>query len=426
VVQTGDWHPWAPSVLRTAGACPGTASPGCYFMYYVGLSGQHTPATHCVGVAWSLAPSGPFTDLGPLQAEDGSTDAAGRPPGCGDAAGYSNIDPAPFTDEDGSVYLYVSTGRRCATPTTGSCPYQPAISVLPLTSTPTKVAAARKPLLDGTPGSWEQQPGAAAAVVENPWMEKRGESYYLLYSGGSYLGSYGMGYATSASPTGDFAKSALNPILAETDEVLSPGGGSVTAGPGGESWLVYHGRAGAYSEPRTMRIDPVYWSGSSVSTPGPTSGVQTFPAEEPAGTTEPPPAEPSSSPAPAPATAPVEVAVPPDVVPPTLTVRARRVQRARRSLVVLVGPAGEQTSALGTGRIHIAHAGRTYALGAAGPVSIEAGRAVTLRLRISKRALRAIRRALRHGRPVRAKLVVSARDAAGNVARARRTVTVVR
>jgi dTMP kinase len=70
VVQSGDSHPWAPSVLRSSESCPGTTSPGCYLMYYVGLSGQHTPVTHCIGVAWSLTPSGPFTDLGPLQAED--------------------------------------------------------------------------------------------------------------------------------------------------------------------------------------------------------------------------------------------------------------------------------------------------------------------------------------------------------------------
>ena len=113
VAQSGDWHPWAPSVLRSTQSCPGTASPGCYFKYYVGLSGQHTPLTHCVAAAWSLTPSGPFTDLGPIQAEDEATDLAGRPPGCGDADGYGNIDPAPFVDDDGSVYLYVSTSRRC-------------------------------------------------------------------------------------------------------------------------------------------------------------------------------------------------------------------------------------------------------------------------------------------------------------------------
>ena len=281
VVQSGDWHPWAPSVLRSPKSCPGTTSPGCYFMYYVGLSAQHTPAMQCVGVAWSLTPAGPFTDLGPIQAEDGSTDLAGRPPGCGDAGGYSNIDPAPFVDDDGSVYLYVSTGRRCLQPTTGSCPYEPAISVLPLAGTPIKAVSERKPLFGATPNSWEQEPGHAA-VVENPWMEKRGTTYYLFYSGGEYRASYGMGYATATSAMGGtahsaFAKSPLNPILPETAAVLSPGGGSVTAGPDGGSWLVYHGRAGDYTQPRTLRIDPLFWSGSSVMTPGPTTGPQTAP-----------------------------------------------------------------------------------------------------------------------------------------------------
>lgn len=284
VVQSGDWHPWAPSVLRSAGSCPGTTSPGCYFMYYGGLSAQHTPATHCVGVAWSLSPAGPFTDLGPIQAEDGSEDLAGRPPGCGDAGGYSNIDAAPFVDGDGSVYLYLSTGRRCVQPTTGSCPYEPFISVLPMADTPTRAEGDRKPLFGATPNSWEQEPGHAAQV-ENPWMERRGSTYYLFYSGGYYRASYGMGYAMASSPTGGtaysaFAKSALNPVLRETTDVLSPGGGSVTIGPDGGSWLVYHGRAGDYTQPRTLRIDPLFWSGSSVFTPGPTTGPQTFPAED--------------------------------------------------------------------------------------------------------------------------------------------------
>ena len=402
VVQSGDWHPWAPSVLRSPGACPGTASPGCYFMYYVGLSGQHTPATHCVGVAWSLTPAGPFTDLGPLQAEDGGTDLAGRPPGCGDASGYSNIDPAPFVDDDGSVYLYVSTGRRCATPTTAACPSQPAISVLPLASTPTKVAAARRPLLDGTPGSWEQEPGAAAPVVENPWMEKRGDSYYLFYSGGSYLAKYGMGYATSSSPAEGFAKSPLNPILAETDDVLSPGGGSVTPGPGGESWLVYHGRAGSYTAPRTMRIDPVYWSGSAVFTPGPTTGPQTFPPEEPPVPPDPPPsdppAEPSSSPPPAPPAAPVEVAPPPDLTRPLL---ALRVKRARRMVRLILGPASEDAWVTVTGRVRVARSRRAVRVRAIRARFVAAGSSAVLRVRLPRRAVRLF-------------LNVVARDAAGN------------
>lgn len=429
VVQTGDWHPWAPSVLRTAGACPGTASPGCYFMYYVGLSGQHTPATHCVGVAWSLAPSGPFTDLGPLQAEGGGIDLAGRPPGCGDASGYSNIDPAPFVDDDGTVFLYLSTGRRCATPTTDPCPYRPALSVLQLTSTPTRVASARRQLLEGTAGSWEQEPGAAAAVVENPWMEKRGETYYLLYSGGSYLASYGMGYATSASPTEGFAKSPLNPVLAETADVLSPGGGSVAAGPGGESWLVYHGRAGGYSQPRTMRIDPVYWSGTSVSTPGPTTGPQTFPPEQPP---EPPPAggggdpqPPGGDPAPTPAADPPAGSAeltPPDLVPPQLRLAGRRTQRTRRGPRIAVTAASEDAWVTITARIRPEGGRAVLRLKRIGDRLVPGGTTARFRLTGSRRARLAIARAFRRDRQVVVRIRVLGRDAAGNVAVARLTV----
>ena len=132
-----------------------------------------------------------------------------------------------------------------------------------------------------------------------------------------------MGYATAASPVEGFAKSSLNPVLAETEDVLSPGGGSVVAGPGGESWLVYHGRTGAYTEPRTMRIDPVYWSGESVSTPGPTTGPQTFPPDEPRAppdpqlTRQPPPSEP-------PPAEPAEVTPPADLTVPAFGFRVRR------------------------------------------------------------------------------------------------------
>ena len=108
-VQSGDWHPWAPAVAR----CPEATAPSCFILYYTALHGTLTPRPHCVGVALSSAPGGPFTDLGPLTAEDGGVDASGRPIGCGDDAGYGNIDPAPFVDADGRAYLYVSTDRRC-------------------------------------------------------------------------------------------------------------------------------------------------------------------------------------------------------------------------------------------------------------------------------------------------------------------------
>lgn len=429
VVQSGDWHPWAPSVLRSPESCPGTTSPGCYLMYYVGLSAQHTPATHCVGVAWSLTPSGPFTDLGPIQAEGGTTDLAGRPPGCGDAGGYSNIDPAPFVDDDGSVYLYMSTGRRCVQPTTGSCPYEPAISVLAMTGTPTQAVSDRKPLFGGTPSSWEQEPGQAA-TVENPWMEKRGSTYYLFYSGGDYRASYGMGYATATSATGGtafsaFTKSALNPILRETAAVLSPGGGSVTIGPDGGSWLVYHGRASAYSEPRTLRIDPLFWSGSSVVTPGPTTGPQTVPSEDttsPETTIDPGPAgtaEPSAG-------VPAALAPLADVTPPAFSLGTRWTRKARRTIGVIVRATSEDLWFRVSGSIRIQGLRKAYQLKGASARFIAGGDRRALTLRISRQALRAIGRGLRRHRRVRVRLTVEARDAAGNTTVKKRNVELTR
>src|SRR5215208_6005329 len=105
VVTSGDWHPWSPSVLRSSASCPGTTSPSCYVLYYTGLHGSLSPSTHCVAAAYSTTPAGPFTDRGPLAGTSGQVDRSGRPPGCGDDAGYSNIDPVPFVDRNGQEYL---------------------------------------------------------------------------------------------------------------------------------------------------------------------------------------------------------------------------------------------------------------------------------------------------------------------------------
>jgi beta-xylosidase len=91
-------------------------------------------------------------------------------------------------------------------------------------------------------------------------MVKHGGTYYLLYSGGSWRGAYGMGYATSDSPTGPFVK-AGSQVLSETTEVDGPGGGDVpVVGPAGATWLAYHGRTSSGQEPRLLRLDRLTWS----------------------------------------------------------------------------------------------------------------------------------------------------------------------
>jgi beta-xylosidase len=131
----------------------------------------------------------------------------------------------------------------------------------------------RVPLFSAESAGWEV--GSFGPVVENPWTIRSGSTYLMFYSGGAYTRAYGMGYATSDSPTGPFVKSAGNPVLAQAAGVLSPGGGMPATGPKGGAWLVYHGRRGSYANPRELRIDRLRFpSGSTVAVDGPTSAPQ--------------------------------------------------------------------------------------------------------------------------------------------------------
>jgi hypothetical protein len=247
--QTGEWNPWAPNVTETERACPAEPVGPCYVMFYVSVNRTVEPDTNCIGVAVSTEPDGPFGDLGILTDESGSTDMSSRPIGCGDDNGYSNIDPAPFVDEDGSAYLFLSTGHLCTTPGPGAvCPFDRRLSVIPLSEDLLTATGPRQPLL-GWGEAWEQQ------IVENPWPRRRGNSYELFFSGGNYRRTYGMGYATAGSPTGPYSKAPVNPILKDSAEVLSAGGGSLVTGPRGSEWVAYHGRSGDYALPRLLRID---------------------------------------------------------------------------------------------------------------------------------------------------------------------------
>jgi beta-xylosidase len=177
------------------------------------------------------------------------------PIGCGDDSGVGNIDPSPYVDATGQ-YLYVSTDNACSG---GSCVFAPTISVIPLTSDLLEASGPRVPLFSGAAKSWESV-GTGAPTVEGPSLDLHDGTYYLFYSGGNWQGAYGMGYATSTSPTGPFTKAAENPILASTADALSVGGGDqLVTGPHGGQWMVYAARSSSYSNPRKLWIDPVSW-----------------------------------------------------------------------------------------------------------------------------------------------------------------------
>jgi hypothetical protein len=102
---------WAPSVLvqsvTASRPCLGFKLPvgaPCFYLYYVGKSG-YADGRNYIGVATSDRPDGGFADQGILSSTNNTQI------GCGDSQGYSNIDPAPFVDADGSACLLYQTKR---------------------------------------------------------------------------------------------------------------------------------------------------------------------------------------------------------------------------------------------------------------------------------------------------------------------------
>jgi beta-xylosidase len=210
---------------------------GTYYLYY--SAGMY----HCLAVGTATSPAGPFTPRTRLT--------------CGDANGTGYIDAAVLIDRDGKGYLYASAdapGHR--------------IVGFHLTKDLLHITGQSRSLF-GLTQTWEF--AGKGATVEGPFPLRHGNTYYIFYSGSSYIGGYAMGYAASRSPLGPFKKYAKNPVLRGTRHVFAPGGGSVYTGPDGKLWMVYH----AWSEPpsenspdeRTMRIDPLVWHGAAVSIP---------------------------------------------------------------------------------------------------------------------------------------------------------------
>ena len=203
---------WAPFVLRDGDR---------YLMYYSATPDLcHEPERgHCLAVATSKSPAGPFVDMGmPLLL----------------GIGFEYIDPMVFHDTvSDKCYLYWGSG------------FQP-IKVQELAEDRMSFAPESEPtnLIGPNPVK-----GAFPRLVEAAWVIRHEDHYYLFYSGDNCCGpdaEYGVMVARSESAIGPFqtleeAKGVPHSLmLFKSERWLAPGHNSIVEDKGGQHWIVYH------------------------------------------------------------------------------------------------------------------------------------------------------------------------------------------
>lgn len=201
---------------------------GHYLAYYAARK-YNGPLS--VAVATAEHPEGPYVDRGPLVSQpDGS------------------IDPSAVLDENGKPYLiWKEDGNSEGKPTP--------IWAQPLDESGTKVTGQPVELIRND-ADWE------GPLVEGPYILRRGDWFYLFYSGNGCCGprcDYALGVARSHKLLGPWEKDPVNPILSANDTWKCPGHGTVVTDPRGRYWLLYHAypAQGATETGRESMLDEV-------------------------------------------------------------------------------------------------------------------------------------------------------------------------
>lgn len=242
---TGDF--WAPEISEFHGK---------FLVYYVG---RQKDGRLAVAVATADQPGGPYTDRGPIVAqEDGS------------------IDPMPVTDTNGLRYLvWKEDGNSRGQPTP--------IWAQRLNDEGTKLLGEPRELIHND-AAWE------GGVVEGPYVLRHKGWFYLFYAGNGCCGAdcdYALGVARARALFGPYEKDPANPILAGNATWKCPGHGSIVQDPQGRCFFLYH----AYSAVGTIftgreamldevKFGPDEWptinngQGPSVRAPSPFGAVQ--------------------------------------------------------------------------------------------------------------------------------------------------------
>lgn len=133
-------------------------------------------------------------------------------------------------------------------------------------------------------------------TIEGAFYLKRGLKHYMMYSGNAYVRpNYFLGYCMADGGNGESlldlewnkypSDDEYKPLLRKNEGAEGVGHNSVIRGPNNvDSWVFYHGRNAEDlldmgKEQRTMRADPLLWSGDQLYIAGPTYSEQPAPAK---------------------------------------------------------------------------------------------------------------------------------------------------
>ncbi|WP_338699928.1 family 43 glycosylhydrolase [Streptomyces sp. Q6] len=186
-VSWAESRAWAPTIAE---------KDGTFYFYYC--------AEAKIGVATADSPTGPFTDSGKVL-------IAANPDGAGQA-----IDPAVFTDKDGTAYLYWGNGSAW---------------VAPLNDDMVSYDTAKVRRITGL-----------TDFREGLFVARRGDLYHLTYSiDDTRSENYRVGYATSDSPYGPFTHRGVVLAKDPAQGILGTGHNSLLQVPGTDDWYIaYH------------------------------------------------------------------------------------------------------------------------------------------------------------------------------------------
>ncbi|GGM79855.1 family 43 glycosylhydrolase [Dactylosporangium sucinum] len=209
-IAWADTNAWAPAAVEKNGK---------YYFYF--------SAAQNIGVAVSDSPLGPFVD--PL----------GKPlVNKADYNGAQQIDPAVFTDDDGTSYLYWGNGNAY---------------VVPLNEDMISYDVAKRVQLTNLTG-----------FREGLFLHKRNGTYYLSWSiDDTRSENYRVGYGTGAGPLGPFTSKGEILTKDVSQGILGTGHHSVLQVPGTDDWYIaYHRFAipGGDGTHRETTIDRLYFN----------------------------------------------------------------------------------------------------------------------------------------------------------------------